>query len=97
MNCKTYCGFPPPHRTAPPNRRYVGLYYYESYWLRWAKVLAVSPEDGTFTVQTCDLNGDVLEDAKVRTHRTPMWACHFADKPFDVWLAQKEQRYESRY
>lgn len=73
-------GFPPPRMTAPADQRYVGLYYYSAYWRSWDKVLSI--EDGVWTVQQVDLSGNAASD--VRTHRTPLWANHFADKPFAV-------------
>ena len=77
-------GFPALEHTAPANRRYVGCYYYESYWQQWVYVHDVNSVQGTFTVQTVHMNGDLDHDAKVRTHRTPMHSNHFANKPFDV-------------
>ena len=76
-------GFPRPEHTAPCNQRYVGCYYYEAYWRQWCKVLTVS--SWQFTVQCCDMDGDLIPDAKVRTHCTPMHSNHFANKPFDVY------------
>lgn len=70
------------HHPAPPDRRYVGLYYYSGYWQSWDRVINCGRDEyGTFwEVVEVDVSGNVVGEA--RRHCTSMEACHFADRPF---------------
>jgi hypothetical protein len=69
---------------APMHKRYVGMYYWCSYWHKWDKILDVN--DRQWTVQGVDNDGNPLlgDEGRVRTHATSMEACHFADRPFVI-------------
>ena len=73
-------GFPPQHRTAPNHKRFEGLYYYCAYWGHWDEVIRVDKTE--WFVQKVDIYGSPIE--RVRSHRTPMWAGRFANKPFKI-------------
>ena len=68
--------FPTVKNTAPLHQRYVGLYYYSTYWNKWDLVLAI--RNGWWIVQ------GIAKGEEVRKHRTPLHADKFADKPFAV-------------
>jgi len=64
---------------------YIGLYVYNDYWQTWANVLGFGKTDEGrrwgWIVQEVDLDGNPI--GEVRQHCTPVWACFFADKPFN--------------
>lgn len=59
---------------------HVGLFYWDSYWGFWDKVLAV--DDRRVQVVKVDLSGKPVEEP--RWHYTLMNACAFANAPFEV-------------
>jgi hypothetical protein len=61
---------------APTDRRYIGLYYYSSYWDKWDLIIGF--DRGWWIVK------GILPDDQERRHCTHLDANHFADKPFKV-------------
>lgn len=80
--CRGHCNNRPASAVAPRHGRYVGMYYWSTYWQQWDKIVAVN-EKG-WTVRSVSFVGskEVLEAE--RTHCTEMDARCFADKPFEV-------------
>jgi hypothetical protein len=65
---------------APLHQRYVGLYYWSSYWQSWGKIIGLTHYQ--WVVQEVDESGNAIGD--VRKHCTDLDPTMFADKPFNV-------------
>lgn len=72
-------GFPRPERTAPNDRRYVGLYYYSAYFRHWDYVVDI--DDTFWYVRAVNDDGTLGE---LRRHCSPLHAGRFAHQPFEV-------------
>lgn len=69
-------GFPSASNTAPLHKRYIGKYYYSSYWNKWDKILGF--DKFYWVVQ------GIEPTDPIRKHCTPLHANKFADMPFKV-------------